>query len=76
MGVSDTPRTMRLNTLFRPLLDHHDRGISPYLPASSSEMKQETLLTYSRKIEVTVMKAQLDFEDGDLDADTNTVSYP
>jgi hypothetical protein len=48
----------------------------PYLAASSSEMKQETLLAYSGKIEVTVMKVQLDFEDGDLDAGTNTVSYP
>jgi len=37
----------------------------PYFAASSSEMKQETLLAYSGKIEVTVMKAQLDFEDGD-----------
>ena len=23
------PRIMRLKTLFKPLLDHHDRGISP-----------------------------------------------
>ena len=25
----DTPRMMRMKPLFRPLLDHHDRGISP-----------------------------------------------
>jgi hypothetical protein len=24
----DTPRMMRMKPLFRPLLDHHDRGIS------------------------------------------------
>ncbi len=27
-GGWDTPRMMRMKTLFRPLLDHHDRGIS------------------------------------------------
>ncbi len=27
-GVSETPRMMRMKPLFRPLLDHHDRGIS------------------------------------------------
>ncbi len=28
----DTPRMMRMKPLFRPLLDHHDRGISPLAP--------------------------------------------
>ncbi len=27
-GVGDTPRMMRMKPLFRPLMDHHDRGIS------------------------------------------------
>jgi hypothetical protein len=28
VGVSDTTTMMRMKTLFRALLDHHDRGIS------------------------------------------------
>jgi hypothetical protein len=48
----------------------------PYFTTNSAEIKQKTLLAYSGNIEVTVMKVQLDLGVGDLDAGTNTVSYP
>ena len=55
-GVSDTPTTMRMKTLFRPFLDHHDRGINLYLlctiiseeggDGESTDSESSSLLSY------------------------------